>query len=312
MRMLTIGPGDIEVSRLCFGAGDLGTRAKGAAAEQVLAAYIEGGGTFFDTAHCYGFWAAEGVGAGEVELGRCLRALGFLDRAVIATKGAHPDGGPGYPRPDRYLSPETIASDLDESLRRLGVEHVALLYLHRDDRRVPVGEVIEALNAEIHRGRVRCLGASNWSAERIAEANQYAARNSLQGFAICQVQWSLATPTWTMGPDPTMRYVTRDDAAAYCAMGMPLAAYSATAGGYFSHGTGAFDTEVNRQRRQRALALAQGLGCTATQVALAWLLSQQATVLPIVGALRPAHMKEALAAVEIELTAEQADWLRDG
>ncbi len=311
MRMLTIGQSDIEVSRLCFGAGDLGTRAKEAAAEEVVAAYIEGGGTFFDTAHCYGFWAAEGVGASEVELGRCLRALGFIDRALIATKGAHPDGGPGYPRPDRYLSPETIASDLDESLQRLGVDHVALLYLHRDDPRVPVGEVIEALNAEIHCGRVRCLGASNWSVERIAEANAYAARQNLQGFAVSQVQWSLATPTWAMGPDPTMRYVTPEDAAAYAAMGMPLAAYSATAGGYFGHGTGPFDTEVNRERRHRALSLAEELGCTATQVALAWLLAQAPTVLPIVGALRPGHMKEALAAVEMELTAEQADWLRD-
>jgi len=186
---------------------------------------------------------------------------------------------------------------------------VDLFYLHRDDTRVPVGEVMDSLNREVAAGRARYLGASNWSVDRIREGNAYAAAHGLQGFCMSQVQWSLATPTWNIGPDPTMRHVTPQDANAYAQMALPIAAYSATAGGYFARGTGGFDSPQNRERLQRARELSGTLGCTPTQLALAWLMSQEVSVIPIVGTLDVAHLAEALGAEAIALTREQVQWL---
>ena len=315
MRHHRIPGTDLEVSALCLGAGGFGTHVKGAEADRLVAAFLEAGGTFFDTAHCYAFWVPGGLGASERELAACLRRLGVIEQVVIATKGGHPDGGPGYPRPDRYLSPEVIAADVDDSLARLGADRIDLYYLHRDDVRVPVGEVVDALYGEVRRGRICCLGASNWSVERIAAANAYAARRERQGFAISQVQWSLAEPNWQVGPDPTMRFVTREDARRYASARLPVAAYSATAGGYFSdpeRSGGPFDSPASRSRRARAVELAGRLGCTPTQVALAYLLHQEALVIPIFSTASLAHLSEAVASVDVSLTPEQVSWLREG
>lgn len=305
---------DLEVSALCFGGGEFGTRARGAEAEALVAAFAEAGGNFYDTAHCYAFWAADGKGASERAFGDCLRRLGLWEKSVVATKGGHPDGGPDYPRPGRYLAPDIIASDIDDSLDRLGADSIALYYLHRDDSRVPAGEIIDALNREVERGRIRYLGASNWSVARIEEANRYAVDHGLRGFVISSVQWSLAVPTWEMGPDPTVRYVTDKDAAWYAKAGVPVAAYTSTASGYFASGAAGetFDTPDNRARAERARKLAKDLGATPTQVALAWLLHQKPTTIPIIGTLHLDHLREALAAVDVKLTPEQVRWLREG
>lgn len=307
MREIAIPNTDLTVSALCLGAGELGTRVRGDDALRAI-------GAFFDTAHCYGFWAEGGLGASERDLGRCLRELGLTDRSVVATKVGHPDGGEAYRRPDRYLAPEVISSDVTDCLERLGFESLALCYLHRDDARVPVGEIVDALNHEVGRGRIRYLGASNWSVARLTEANDYAAAYGLQGFVISQVQWSLAIPGWEIGEDPTMRYVTPDDAAAYAALGVPIAAYSASAGGYFSGrgAGGSFDSPDNAARAARAREVAEKLGRTPTQVALAWLLGQEALTIPITGALAPDHIREAVGAVDIDLTPEQVRWLWEG
>src|SRR5438270_1594806 len=144
---------DLHVSALCYGLGSFGSRVKGTAMERLYVTFREAGGNFFDTAHCYAFWLAEGAGCSERALGECLRRFGGRDEIVIGTKGGHPDAGPDYPRPDRYLAPEVIATDIRDSLERLGVETIDLYYLHRDDPRVPVDEIIDMLNREIKAGR---------------------------------------------------------------------------------------------------------------------------------------------------------------
>ena len=109
---------DLRVSALCYGLGSFGSRVKGAEMERLYATFREAGGNFFDTAHCYAFWLTEGAGCSERALGECLRRFGDREKIVIGTKGGHPDVSPSYPRPDRYLAPEVIASDIRDSLRR--------------------------------------------------------------------------------------------------------------------------------------------------------------------------------------------------
>ncbi len=306
---------EFEVSALCFGMGGFGTTTRGDKTDRLVSAYLEAGGNFFDTAHCYLFWEQNGDGASERELGASLRRLGLRDQVIVATKGGHPDAGDAYQRPDGYLSEKLITSDIDESIERLGDERIDLYYLHRDDPRLPVAEIIGMLNKEIERGRLRSLGASNWSVPRIAAANDYASRHGLHGFVVSSVMASLADPDWKIGPEPTMRYVTRDEETWHTATQMPLVAYSATGTGYFARTSDEAKPDANpanEARRERAQSLASKLGCSPTQIAIAWLLHQPYPIVPLTGTTNPAHLVEIFGATAVPLTPEQVHWLRHG
>jgi aryl-alcohol dehydrogenase-like predicted oxidoreductase len=304
----TIPQTELTVSPIALGLGDFGTRVSGRASRRLLEAYLAQGGNFVDTAHCYSAWLPDGAGRSERELGRCLAELSCRDALVVATKGGHPAFAPYYHRAEHYLAPEVVRADVDESLARLGIECIDLYYLHRDDARVPVGEVIDSLNEEIARGRVRYLGASNWSVARIEAANAYAAAEGRVGFCISEVHFSLAEPSWPMTDDPTVRHLTATDRAWHARSGLPVAAYSPTARGFMA-GRPEVEAEYaqppNLARRERARELATQLGCTPTQVALAWLMHQPFPVVPITGTNDLAHLAEVVGASEVELSDQQ-------
>lgn len=309
-----LGNSDLTVSQLCCGTVPFGTVIRGRDLRRLFDAYLAAGVNFFDTAHCYAYWIRGGNGASERALGDCVRQNGARDRLVIATKGGHPTGGKSYPRPDRYLAPEVVSRDIDESLARLGMERLDLYYLHRDDTRVPVGEIVEGLNAALRRGRIRHIGASNWTTARIGAANTYAAAHGMAGFIVSQPQWNLAQPN--PAADPTLLFLTREDEAWHRVHGLPVVAYSSTARGYFASGgrlaAQDYDNATSRGRLQRAEELAATLGATAHQVALAYLINQPFPVIPILGTTDPQHLAEAVKATELRLTTEQVGWLRDG
>jgi 1-deoxyxylulose-5-phosphate synthase len=317
MRTLRIPGTDLEVSAVCYGVASFGTAVRGQGADLLYDTFRQAGGNFFDTAHCYGFWAPGGLGASERWLGEAVRRRGEADKVVIATKGAHPAVEPDYPRPERYLSPEVIASDLTESLQRMGLPRVDLYILHRDDARVPVGEIIDCLNAEVARGRIRYLGASNWSVARIAQANEYAASRGVRGLAVSQPQWSLAhTNSEPPTSDPAMRYLMPADAAWHAKSQVAVMAYSSTARGYFATGGASakesFDNPTSRERLERSGQLAARRGCSVNQVALAYLMHQAFPAVPIIGTTKLDHLRDALAAPDVMLSAEEARWLREG
>ncbi|WP_395095240.1 aldo/keto reductase [Armatimonas sp.] len=290
---------------LGYGAGSLGTALTGDAAIRHVALYLEAGGNVFDTAHVYACWQPGGVGASERELGHVLKQLGVLEKAVIVTKGGHPAFGTEYPRPAHFLAPEVLQQDITESCERLGVERIPIYLLHRDDGITPVVEILEPLQD----ARLGAIGVSNWSVERIAEANAVAAAQGRKGFALSQIQGSLATPSWPITADPTTRYLTPTEIA----FGLPLMFYSATAGGYFAGKPARlYDTPENAARKERAEQLAEKYGATATQIALAWLRSLPLPTLPLFGTTDEAHLREILGAASLTLTPDEAHWLTEG
>ncbi|MCC7495080.1 MAG: aldo/keto reductase [Fimbriimonadaceae bacterium] len=302
---------DLAVSPLCLGTADWGTKTPAEATPGLLAAAWQAGINFFDTAHVYAAWVPGGGGRPERLLGQALRAAGVAEQAIVATKGGHP-GWDGYPREAPFLSERQIRRDLSESLERLERDWVDVYYLHRDDGVTPVAEILGTLNALRDEGRIRVLGASNWSLTRVAAANAWAAAAGRQGFRVVQPQWSLAVPRWTMQGEPTTRYVLPREAAWYAAHDVVVAAWSATANGWFAGRGAAWDRPVNRRSRARARQLAAELGGTPTQVALAWLRQQAPLTIPIFSTGSPAHLAEAVGAVELALTVEQCRWLRFG
>lgn len=300
---------DLEVSSFCFGAGGLGSSVKGKQADQLISAFINGGGNFFDTAHCYAFWKPNGLGASEKELAESLRRLGLWDQAIIATKGGHPDGGSAYQRPADFLSESIINSDIDDSLNRLQTNCIDLYYLHRDDGVTPVADIIEILNRQISKGRLRFLGASNWSVNRMKAANEYAKKKSLKGFVISQVQWSLSEPDWSITTDPTMRFVGNEEIEWHLQTKIPIAAYSATGNGFFGKACTSANA-LNRKRWELVSKISKELDKTPTQIALAWLLLQKPTVLPVFSTTNMNHLEEIILADRVALTKEMVEELR--
>ena len=229
------------------------------------------------------------------------------------------------------LAPAELRSDLTESLERLGQDRVDLYWLHRDDPAVPVGEVMGTLQEFVTEGRVRSLGASNWTPQRIAAANAWAAKNGATPFCASQVAWSLADSRPELQGHLNMLYL--DDAMRdwHIQTGLPAVAYGSQAQGLFAGPwpgggfteptakqkalTGTYaatmdQTIRNAGRFQRAGKLAEKLGRTANEVALAYIWSQPFPGVAIVGSRTEEQLRVTLKAGDLKLTAEQVGYLR--
>ena len=315
MRRIRIPGTELDVSTVSYGTADLGVDMSDADAARLLDAYRDAGGNFIDTAHVYAFWTRYGAGSSETTIARYIKERGRGD-LVIATKGGHP-GLLGYRKVDRWLDPGRVHADIEDSLGRLEVEHIDLYYLHRDDTRFSVADVMEMLNAEIAAGNLGAIAASNWTRERLEAANEYAAERGLHGFVVSQVQWSLAVKD-TPPPMPHGEqgiYAQPDDIGFHERSGLPLAAYTSTARGYFTDRQpkpSSFDSDGSRARLERAREIAAGKGVSANQIALAWLMHQEFPCIPITGTTNVDHLNENLAAADVELTPDEVAYLREG
>jgi aryl-alcohol dehydrogenase-like predicted oxidoreductase len=229
---------------------------------ELLDAWRALGGNAIDTARRYG--------NAETIVGRWLRERDCRDDVVIVTKGGHPDLKNGRQR----VTPSDIDADLDESLGHLGVDAIDLYLLHRDDPTRSMGEIVEHLESVRRSGRVRALGASNWTTQRLEDAAAVASSRELGGFDCSSPELSLAAPN----EPPWPGCVTIHDSASlawYARSQLPVLAWSSQAGGFFagvtnSHVSSIYGSPANDERRRRAGRLGGETGFTATQVALAW------------------------------------------
>ena len=274
------------------------------------------GCTTFDTAH--------GYGAGDVErtFGRWVGERGRRDQVVIIGKGAH------HNQDRQRVTPYDITSDLFDSLARLKVDHIDLYLLHRDDPSVPVGPLVECLNEHHQAGRIHAFGGSNWTPERIQEANAYARDHDLKPFVAASPNFSLAEQV--REPWPNCITISGPQGAAarewYAREQMPLFTWSSLAGGFFSDRfrrdnldqfespldklcISSYCYEDNFKRLDRARELAQERGLTVPQVALAYVLSQPLNIFALVGCRSGAEFRDNLAASELRLTPEESAWL---
>ncbi len=269
-------------------------------------AFLAIGGNAVDTAHIYC------GGQSEEVLGRYMEERGNRDRIVILTKGAHHDhNGP-------RVNKAAIERDLMESLERLRTDYVELYALHRDDPDTPVGHIIEALNAHIEAGRIGAIGGSNWTWQRLQEANDYAAANGLVGFTFSSPNLSLAKanePFWAGCVSADSETLAWHEANQF-----PLLSWSSQARGFF---TGRFTPEVrdnadlvrvfysddNWERLRRAQELGKQKGVTAIQIALAYVLNQPFPACALIGAQNGAELASCDEGSRIVLTREEMDWL---
>lgn len=318
MDCIELGVSGLRVSRFCLGCMPLGHKLTGDRLDALADRYREAGGNFFDTAHCYSFWTPAGAGASERALGDYVKRRRCRDSVVIATKGAHPPVE-GYRDDSDYLSPRRVRADIDESLARLGVDRIDLYWLHRDDPRIEVGGIVQMLDEEVRRGRIRAFGGSNWTSARLDAANDYARQHGLAGFVASQPRWSLLHPPAVSEAERLVPgvIVTVNDADRrwHAQTQLAVVPFGPTGNGFFAM-SGAqpekWRSPENLARSRRASDLAARLGATPNQVALAWLVCQPFPVIPILGTTDESHLADALGSDRVSLTDAQCRWLEQG
>ncbi len=310
---------DKPLSRLTYGTPGPAFSGDETAAFRCYDLAWEAGFRTFDTANSYG--------QGEATLGAWLKQRGHRDEAVILDKGCNP-GQHGCPD---VFSAETIRLQVEESLRRLQTDCVELYILHRDDPTRPVDPIVEILNELKQAGKILRFGGSNWTMERMQQANAYARAHGLEGFTVASPSYSLAEfmrDPW--GGSVSISGAAQQPFRDYLAeTKVPVFCYSSLGRGYFS---GKFRTDhpkpieeclhpapieeydapVNRARLARAEQLAAEKDATVSQIGLAWLLHQPLNLFPIVSPGQQDHICDNRKALDLTLTDQECRWLLTG
>jgi aryl-alcohol dehydrogenase-like predicted oxidoreductase len=308
MEYVNLGSTGLRVSRICLGMMSFGDKSsrqwvlEEGAAEPLVKAAADGGVIFYDTADTYA------NGASEVVTGRLLGKLFRREDVVVATKVFSPMSDAEN---DRGLSRKHILAGIDNSLRRLGMDYVDLYQIHRWDARTPIEETMEALHDVVKAGKVRYIGASSMYAWQFAKAQHAAERHGWTRFVSMQNHYNLL-----------YREEEREMIPQCIDQGVGVIPWSPLARGVLTGnrtrdgqrlttraGSDPFGDSLYSQADfdvvDAVAEVAGERGVPAAQVALAWLLHRPGVTAPIVGTTKPGHVDDALAAVKLELTAEE-------
>jgi predicted dehydrogenase/aryl-alcohol dehydrogenase-like predicted oxidoreductase len=270
----------------------------------LLDAFFEAGGNLFDTGYVYG------GGYTEKLLGEWLKNRGVREQSVVIGKGAH----------SPLCYPDVIGKQLDQSLDRLQTDHVDVYFMHRDNPDVPVGEFVDAMDREVKAGRIRGpFGGSNWTMARMDEAIAYAERTGKQRPGALSNNFSLAEMLVPIWPG-CVTASTEEWKAWLTSRQMPNFAWSSQARGFFTERAGrdkrdneemvrTWYSENNFKRRDRAIELANRLGKSPIHVALAYVLAQPFTSIPLIGPRTLDELEDSLRALDISLSKDDLEWL---
>jgi aryl-alcohol dehydrogenase-like predicted oxidoreductase len=301
--------GELNVSKIVLGTDYFGTSVNQETAFELIEYFVEDGGNCLDTARFYADWMPGGHEASEKLLGAWLKSSKARDKVLISTKGGHP---PLERMEESRLSRACVESDLDKSLITLGIEHIDIYWLHRDDIERPVEEIMETLGAIVATGKVRAVGCCNWKVDRIAAANAYAHSNGLPPLMMSQIQWSLAVSTAEAHGDTTKVIMDDTEYAGYLEQEVPVMAYSSQAKGFFARPLGGvnsinqksqdwFYNEENLLRLERVKAYAAQTGLTPNTVALGYILCNRLPAMALVGCRSIEQLKSTLAAADVSI-----------
>jgi aryl-alcohol dehydrogenase-like predicted oxidoreductase len=313
MKYVRLGATGLEVSRICLGMMSFGEPQRGRTpwslpedqAMPLVKRALEAGITFLDTANVYS------DGSSEEITGRAIREYTTRDDVVLATK-VHgrmrpgPNGG--------GLSRVAVLRELEASLRRLQVDHVDLYQIHRWDPATPIVETLEALDSAVRSGKVRYLGASSMWAWQFGKALHLAGEHGWHRFVSMQDHYNLLN-----------REEEREMLPLCADQGIGVIPWSPLARGRLTRDwdestarseTDDFGRRLYHERSDRAIVervaeVARERGVPRAQVALAWLLARPVVTAPIVGVTRQAHLDDAVAAVDLQLTDEEVARLEE-
>jgi aryl-alcohol dehydrogenase-like predicted oxidoreductase len=302
----TIAGTDLDVFELCLGTNIFGWTADQDESAAVLDAYVAGGGNFIDTADSYSRWV-EGHAGGESEtvIGRWLATRDDRDELVIATKAGQLGG----------LDSANINRRVEDSLRRLQIDHIDLYYAHRDDLETPLHETLTALDGLVRAGKVRYIAASNYEPERLAEALAISEREGLARFVALSPHYNLLE-----------RSYETTHAGLLTEHGLSCLPYFALAKGFLTgkyrpgqaagSDRGRLDGSAYLDEHGlRVLGaldeIAAAHGTTPAAVALAWLLAQPTVATPIASARTTEQLIDLMPMAQLTLTGAELELLDD-
>ncbi|GAA1179385.1 aldo/keto reductase [Ornithinimicrobium humiphilum] len=300
--MPTLPGSSVEIFPVNLGGNAFGWTADEETSFAILDRFVELGGTFVDTADSYAAWVDEVGGQSETIIGRWLAARGNRDDVLVATKVARKPGRVG-------LAHDNVVAALEESLERLQTDHVDLYYAHYDDEDVPVADQVATFDELVRSGRVRSVGLSNFTPERLREWFETARE---QGAAV------------PVALQPRYTLVSRTDFETSVApiageFGAMVFSYPALASGFL---TGKYRTEADLEGMPRGGAarryleagglrvvdelvrIGEAHGVEPATVALAWVLAKGVTA-PIASVSRPAQLDALMAAPGLTLTVDE-------
>jgi aryl-alcohol dehydrogenase-like predicted oxidoreductase len=312
MQYTRLGTSGLKVSRIALGCMSFGDTSRGfnewalddQAAEPIFRQAVELGITFWDTANVYGFGTSEEI------VGRAINEYTRRDDVVLATKVFFKmHDGPG----GAGLSRKAIMEQIDASLRRLGTDYVDLYQIHRFDPETPVEETMAALHDVVKAGKARYLGASSMWAWQFATMQHVAQSNGWTRFVSMQDQYSLM-----------QREEEREMFGLLAAQGVGSIPWSPLAKGRLARPWGErtqrFDTDPvgrrffgdgDRPIVEAVQRVAEVRGAPMAQFVLAWVLKNPVVAAPIVGATKPHHLPDAVAALDIQLSDDEVRTLEE-
>jgi aryl-alcohol dehydrogenase-like predicted oxidoreductase len=302
MQLRPLGRSSLSVAPLAFGGNVFGWSADEQRSFELLDAFVDAGFNLIDTADVYSAWMPGNRGGeSETIIGKWLKRSGKRDKVVIATKVAKWAEHPG-------LSPMNINQAVEGSLKRLQTDCIDLYQAHEDDATVPLHETLETFGKLIEQGKVRVIGASNYGADRFAEALKVSAEHHLPRYETLQPEYNLVSRgVYEKELEPLV-----------VAENIGVINYYALASGFLS---GKYRSEADLAKsaaRSGAVQkflnphglgvlgaldkVAKAHGATTAQVALAWLIARPSVTAPIASATSVAQLKELLGGVELQLS----------
>lgn len=272
------------------------------------------------------FDTARGYGLAERVLGNWMAARGNREELIVLSKCGDLKNGVVH------LDAQVIEEELAQSLKELRSDYIDVYLLHRDDPNTPIPEYMETLNRAFEAGKIRCFGVSNWTVERIQEANAYAAAHNLQGFAVSSPHYSLAEQVrdpWGGNCVTVAGDSHEADRNWYAAQRMQVIAYSTLSRGFFSGKFKAGDMEgaklaldppaqkgylceSNMERLRRAEILAQRDGCTVADINMRYIFATKMNFFAVCATGSGERMRQNIAASRNPLSAEDVSFLENG
>lgn len=312
MEFRKLGRSDLQVSPLCFGGNVFGWTVDEATSFSLLDRFVGAGFNFIDTADAYSTWAPGNVGGeSETIIGNWLKSRGQRDKIIIATKVGS-EMGPD----EKGLSPAYIRKAVDASLKRLQTDYIDLYQSHWDDPETPFEDTLGTYQELIEAGKIRVIGASNLTAERLTQALDVAEKHDLPRYESLQPLYNLFDRS---GFEDGLEKICRDN-------DLGVISYFSLAAGFLTGkyrskddlGHSARGNTVEKYLTERGTRILVALdkiasktGATQAQVAIAWLIAQPAVTAPIASATRLAQLNELIGAVELELSSQNIALLNE-
>ena len=300
MEKITL-PNGLTVSPVALGAMDFGTTTSKEAAFRVLDAYLDMGGNFVDTSNNYAHWNGTGDES-ETLLGEYFSQRKCRDRIVLATKVGFDRHGEG-----QGLKKEQIEYWIDESLRKLNTDYIDLYYAHTDDPTTPLEETMDAFHSLVQKGKVRCLGGSNYDTWRFCEANAVAKTP----YTVMQQWFTYLHARADIAPQYTFNEATTRERLRYLeSKQIPLVAYSCLAKGGYECPERLPKELIGGERLAFLKKMAADKGVNASALAVAWMVNLHRCegfprVIPLFGSSRAEHFTANLRGVELTLSDDE-------